>query len=245
MSQRGHIGVILIAALSFVLASTQVKAQSCRWAGTAPFCAGECGSDEQEVSRLDAIPSHWIYPFVNVNPPFGAGCATGTKALCCKVPGGSSTRSCRWDGTAPFCAGSCNTDESRATPPEGSSSGAGCWTGSKVYCCKSAGTVRQPLTGARDCSYGPDTCVQGLIWREANPNDHVCVTPDVRDQAQKDNSQAAARRSPTGGPSGPDACIQGFVWREAFPGDHVCVLPEIRSGAALDNGWADVRKACP
>lgn len=51
-----------------------------------------------------------------------------------------------------------------------------------------------------DCSFGPDTCLQGFVWREARPEDHVCVpvTPvDVREQTRSDNAQAAARRSPS------------------------------------------------
>ncbi len=43
-------------------------------------------------------------------------------------------------------------------------------------------------------NYGPDTCLQGWVWREAVPGDHVCVTPATRAQATYDNSQAAARR---------------------------------------------------
>ena len=31
--------------------------------------------------------------------------------------------------------------------------------------------------------YGPDTCVQGYVWRETIPDDHVCVHPDTRTQA--------------------------------------------------------------
>ena len=233
---------LVLAFLLFAIESAFATADSCRWDGTAPFCSGECGSGETEVTRLDAIPSFWVPPFVNVNPPFGSGCATGTKALCCSTPG----RSCRWDGTAPFCSGSCRAGETPSPPPPGSSGGSACWTGSKVYCCSSnTGSVRQPLVGARDCAYGPDTCLQGFVWREAAPGDHVCVTPDVRQQTRIDNAQAAARRSPTGGPYGPDTCLAGFVWREAFAGDHVCVAAQTRTQAAQDNRWITVRRACP
>ena len=44
---------------------------------------------------------------------------------------------CYWDGTAPFCAGSCPdgyTEENRGSVGDG----AACWTGYKVYCCKEA-----------------------------------------------------------------------------------------------------------
>jgi hypothetical protein len=88
-----------------------------------------------------------------------------------------------------------------------------------------------------------DTCVQGYVWREAVPGDHVCVTPETRAQAAQDDSLAASRRSPTGGAYGPDTCLQGYVWREAVPGDHVCVTPETRAQAAQDNSLAASRSA--
>lgn len=91
--------------------------------------------------------------------------------------------------------------------------------------------------------YGPDTCRQGYVWREAFPGDHVCVTPQIRAQAADDNRQASARRAPGGGPYGPDTCLQGFVWREARPDDHVCVTPEARTQAASDNQQAAARRA--
>lgn len=96
----------------------------------------------------------------------------------------------------------------------------------------------------KDCTYGPDTCIQGFVWREATANDTVCVRPNVREQTQIDNSQAVARRSPIGESRGPNTCLQGYVWREAFPGDAVCVTPQTRSQAALDNRQANARKAC-
>jgi hypothetical protein len=229
--------LVLIAFAFAMLGISRARAQTCRWDGTAPLCSGSCNGNETEVTRLGSIPDFWVPPFVNQTPPFGANCATGTKALCCATPG----RSCRWDGTAPFCDGGCHAGEEQVTPPPGSSSGAGCLTGSKVYCCR-LGSTGQPLT-TRNCSSGPGTCVQGYVWREAKPTDRICVTPQIREQTRIDNSQATAHRSPTGGPFGPDTCAQGFVWRDAFAGDHVCVAPPHRAEAAQDNGWANVRNA--
>jgi hypothetical protein len=121
-----------------VWAETSVaSSQTCRWDGTAPFCDGSCGGGETEVTRLGGIPDHWIPPYVTANPPFGESCVTGSKALCCKTRGVV----CRWDGTAPFCAGSCRSGETRGQPPDNSSSGSACVTGEKVYCCRSEGTV--------------------------------------------------------------------------------------------------------
>ncbi len=91
--------------------------------------------------------------------------------------------------------------------------------------------------------YDPDTCRQGYVWREAFPGDHVCVTGETRAQAAYDNSQAAARREPSGGEYGPDTCRQGYVWREADPDDHVCVTGETRAQTAYDNSQADARRA--
>ncbi len=133
---------LAIVSILLALDAPPASAQSCHWAGTAPFCDGECGDNETELTRLDAVPSHWTAPFVVQNPPFGEPCATGSKALCCSAPGG---RTCRWNGTAPFCDGECSDDEVQAEPPEGSSGGQPCATGRKVYCCSKVGTSRQPL----------------------------------------------------------------------------------------------------
>ncbi|HZM80425.1 MAG TPA: hypothetical protein VFC19_32210 [Candidatus Limnocylindrales bacterium] len=89
----------------------------------------------------------------------------------------------------------------------------------------------------------PDGCKQGFVWREAVKDDHVCVTPETRSQAAKDNQQAAARRNPNGGPYGPDTCIQGYVWRGAVDSDHVCVTPQTRDQTARDNSLAASRRA--
>ncbi|WP_156171394.1 hypothetical protein [Dyella japonica] len=88
-----------------------------------------------------------------------------------------------------------------------------------------------------------DACKQGYVWREAFHGDHVCVKPDVRDQAVVDNRDGPTRRQPGGGPYGQDTCRSGYVWREANPRDHVCVKPEIRDQAATDNRDAHNRVA--
>jgi hypothetical protein len=99
------------------------------------------------------------------------------------------------------------------------------------------------LTGTGTGTGPPDTCLQGYVWREAVPGDHVCVTPETRAQAAQDNSLAASRRSPTGGAYGPDTCLQGYVWRGAVPSDHVCVTGETRAQTAEDNSLAASRRA--
>jgi hypothetical protein len=101
-------------------------------------------------------------------------------------------------------------------------------------------TISSSAMAAGD--WGPDTCLEGFVWREAAPADHVCVTGAVRAQTAYDNSQAAARRSPIGGAYGPDTCIMGYVWREAFSGDHVCVTGATRTQAQADNAQAGARR---
>jgi hypothetical protein len=90
--------------------------------------------------------------------------------------------------------------------------------------------------------YGPDTCLEGFVWREATPADHVCVSGATRTQARADNAQAAARRNPAGGPYGRDTCLVPYVWREAVAGDHVCVTTGIRAAAVADNAQAARRR---
>jgi len=93
-----------------------------------------------------------------------------------------------------------------------------------------------------ECSFGRDTCLQGYVWRDAFPGDHVCVTVTTRTQTAHDNSQADARREPGGGASNPDTCRQGYVWRQARPDDHVCVPVATRTQTAHDNSQADARR---
>ncbi len=47
------------------------------------------------------------------------------------------------------------------------------------------------------CPFGADQCLQGFVWREAFPGDHVCVSGATRTQTANDNAQAAARRDPS------------------------------------------------
>lgn len=89
--------------------------------------------------------------------------------------------------------------------------------------------------------YGPDTCLNDYVWRGAVANDHLCVRPDVRTQAARDNAEAATRMTPNG-PYGIDVCLQGFVWREAVQGDHVCVTEATRAQTRSDNLAAATRR---
>lgn len=84
-------------------------------------------------------------------------------------------------------------------------------------------------------------CDRGYVWREAVLNDYVCVTPEVREQARKDNEAATSRWAP--GKLGTDACIPGFVWREAFAGDTTCVTTWGRDIARYENEQAARRRS--
>jgi hypothetical protein len=112
-----------------------------------------------------------------------------------------------------------------------------------VTAATAAGALLTGVQSASAADYGPDTCLQGYVWREATAGDHVCVTPGTRQQAADDNVQASARRSPTGGAYGPDTCLQGYVWRETTSTDHVCVTPSTRSQTSDDNRQASARRA--
>ncbi len=55
-------------------------------------------------------------------------------------------------------------------------------------------TLGLMITPVRSQQYGPATCRQGYVWREAVANDLVCVTPKIRTQTAYENSQAVYRR---------------------------------------------------
>jgi hypothetical protein len=66
------------------------------------------------------------------------------------------------------------------------------------------GALGAPATaGADPLPYGPDTCIQGFVWREAGPGDVVCVTPAVRSALPSRTRRPARTASPTAVPTGP------------------------------------------
>jgi hypothetical protein len=86
-----------------------------------------------------------------------------------------------------------------------------------------------------DAAQAQARCKSGYVWREAFSGDYVCVSPEDRDEARKQNANADNNRQPGGGASGPNTCRQGYVWREAAPGDVVCVTPYERDKARKQN----------
>lgn len=77
------------------------------------------------------------------------------------------------------------------------------------------------------------TCRQGYVWRQANPEDHVCVTPQQRQQAASDNALAPGRTAK--GSQAPARCLPGYVWRQANAQDFACVPPQTRALVAEEN----------
>lgn len=136
---------------------TFAVAQTYRWDGTAPFCSGECNSNEIEITRATSPPGS---PPAYNGPQFGSACATGTKALCMTSVG----RYCRWDGTAPFCSGACEGNESPAEPPQNSTSGRECVTGSKVYCCA---TVTRSISARLSLASSSKLVKYAALWEKA------------------------------------------------------------------------------
>lgn len=79
-----------------------------------------------------------------------------------------------------------------------------------------------------------DICKSGYVWREAGPDDRVCVPPESRTRVAAENRVAFQRRDPEGA-YGADSCMSGYVWREAFNGDVVCVTPDVRQLVREEN----------
>ena len=100
--------------------------------------------------------------------------------------------------------------------------------------------------GSCDCSaalpappYGPNSCRQGYVWRNAFDGDVVCVPPARQTQVRIENGNAGSTRA--GGSA--NTCKSGFVWRAARPSDLVCVTPQSRAQVKLENdtAWDRVR----
>jgi hypothetical protein len=82
-----------------------------------------------------------------------------------------------------------------------------------------------------------DECAEGFVWREAFPDDHVCVLPQVRDMVREQNRNAGQFTTKEG-----TECTPGYVFRMAGPRDQVCVTEDERDQAQQDNRMADTRR---
>jgi hypothetical protein len=219
----------------------QLGARADVWRGTAPFCSGSCLPGEREVERSDRGD--------------GAKCLSGSKVLCSsRTPSATcqplqTNVACK--GVILLCSNGYYTQIS--SQPE--------WHSCSTYACGAClgwwsdwkepvgGTIQgagqaggiSPLslpslsrTGSHSLPSlpnGPDTCKSGYVWREAISNDHVCVLPESREQARKDNELRARRVSS----SGSETCIQGYVWREVVSSDRMCVTPQVRQRTKVEN----------
>jgi hypothetical protein len=212
---KSNLLVLLSMSIFGSIAALPVRAQT--WRGTAPFCDGKCNSGERQIGVS--------------NCGDGACCWTGHKALC-----GNSSPTCQALETQTSCYGVVEICDngSYEVPTQN-------WKSCDKYACGFC--VGISIESKR--GFTPVACKQGFVWREAVTDDHVCVTPATRSEAAKDNSEAASRRAPNGGPSGPDTCKQGFVWRQVIPSDHVCVTEQARAAAAADNKATNERVAAP
>jgi hypothetical protein len=188
------------------------------WRGTAPFCAGSCLRGEVQIGISDTGG--------------GGYCVTGHKVLCRNSEPTCPVRQTNFDcyGAVKVC------DNGYYEAPSSA------WRSCGTYVCGLCLGLDSLTTSGRSAHH--DICKQGFVWREAIKNDHVCVTPQMRDQARRDNNMAASRREPNGGAYGKDTCKPGFVWRDVVPTvDHVCVTPVVRAAAAIDNKKARERIA--
>lgn len=91
--------------------------------------------------------------------------------------------------------------------------------------------------------YGPYTCQNGYVWREAFANDQVCVTSTDRSIVAQEN--AAGPSHTNYGTSYPYWCLSGYVWRQAKPSDYVCVVPASRDRERSDDALAESRLVDP
>lgn len=109
------------------------------------------------------------------------------------------------------------------------------------YDAKLPGGAESAILTPQDPAVNDATCKSGFVWREARPEDLVCVTPKARSRTAKENKRAAKFVDPDGA-YGPNSCIEGFVWREAFEGDTTCVPPEIRDVVREENDLGPSRR---
>lgn len=98
------------------------------------------------------------------------------------------------------------------------------------------------LTWAVPSARAQTPCIEGYVWREARPGDRVCVIPQSRALAARENALTAYRRVavPRGGVYD---CRPGWVWREAFATDRVCVTPAARDRVRAENAMSARRTA--
>jgi len=107
----------------------------------------------------------------------------------------------------------------------------------------SAMTAFTAVASSFDAADAARRCQSGYVWRDSTDGDGVCVTPQERDIARRQNENAENNREVGGGAYGPKTCRQGYVWREAYQGDTVCVTPYERQQARDQNAQGGSKEA--
>lgn len=79
-------------------------------------------------------------------------------------------------------------------------------------------------------TFGMNSCLEEMVWRQIDGYDYVCVTRLRREEILQQNSLDSQRKASDG------RCYQGFVFRDAVPptDDNVCVLESERASAKFE-----------
>jgi hypothetical protein len=113
----------------------------------------------------------------------------------------------------------------------------------QLVCGTAALAIASPamFCGSAHAATVPNACQKGYVWRMATPDDHVCVTPQVRAQAQRENKLATSRATAPGATT----CKTGFVLRAANTNDKVCGTAQSNAQAQKDNAASASRLLKP
>ncbi|GII31263.1 hypothetical protein Pmi06nite_47050 [Planotetraspora mira] len=88
--------------------------------------------------------------------------------------------------------------------------------------------------------WGPYTCAQGFVWRQATADDLVCVYPSRRTDVAAENSGSPSHKL-----LNTMYCVPGYEWRLANPSDRACVTSIQRRMARMENESAVYSLADP
>src|ERR1700722_1816465 len=126
-----------------------------------------------------------------------------------------------------------NSEQYVIPPPTTGTSSSGLSTSASAAAANASGYHAGDTFGTT----APGTCLAGYVWRQVNASDHVCVTPQSRQEIVNDDAAAGPRTDmrPVARGKGPHPCVQGYVWRMAIANDAVCVTPQDHDQAMQDN----------
>jgi len=97
----------------------------CVYSGMAPFCDGKCYSDKWTIVKRGCC--------IAEPGRSSTACWTGEKVKCCAE---LDPYDCFWDGTPPFCFGSCDGKTHWPHYFDSKGDGEECETGFKAKCCR-------------------------------------------------------------------------------------------------------------